>query len=121
MHTENVRINDRVGSKDLLSKNKFLSVNQTMAQIKITEMWKAKYTTHNPLKILPLEIPENGRIARSNTNGPLQCKGLSTLSQNTFIEDSKRVWNSAPDSTKHAKSLISAKKEIKIYYETLPI
>ena len=44
---ENVRISDRVRTKDLLSKNKLLSVNQTMAQIKITEMWKDTKTTHH--------------------------------------------------------------------------
>ena len=39
---ENVRVKDKVSVKSLLEKNKMLSVNQTMAQIKLTEMWKCK-------------------------------------------------------------------------------
>ena len=60
-------------------------------------MWKATTAIPNPLKNLPRAVPENGRITRSNTNGSLQCNSFSTLSQNTFIEDSKRVLNTALD------------------------
>ena len=39
---ENVKIKDKVSIKSLLNKNQMLSVNQTVAQIKLTEMWKCK-------------------------------------------------------------------------------
>ena len=84
-----------------------------MAQIKLTEMWKALNAANNPLHFKPREIPENGRITRSNTEEKMETTGISTLSQNTHIEDSKKVWNKAPVSIKQANSLYIAKKEIK--------
>ena len=78
-NTGNVRIIDSVKTVEMLSKNHLPSVNQTMAQIKITEKWKAAKT-----------INKNGRITRSRTNGILQYDGFSTLSQSIFIEDLKR-------------------------------
>ena len=98
-----------------------LSVNQMMAQIKVTEMWKAVNTTNNPLHFKAREIPVNGRITRSNTNGMMESIGCSNLSQNTFIEDSKRLWNNVPDTIKNASTLYMAKKEIKKYCAIFPM
>ena len=47
--------------------------------------------------------------------------GCSNLSQNTFIEDSKRLWNNVPDTIKNASTLYMAKKEIKKYCAIFPM
>ena len=116
---DNVKLNDRVSTKSLLDKNKTLSVNQTMAQIKITEMLKSVNTENNPLHFKPKTVTENERTTRSITNGMMEIEGHSTLSRNTFIEDSKQLWNIAPEVIKKSKTL--AKKEIKKFCTSLPI
>ena len=105
MFMENFRINDRCNTKNLLENTKMLSVNQIMAQIKLTEMWKAINTNKNPLNFQPRSAAEDTRTTRSISNGMLENSGFSVLSKNSFIEDSKRVWNLAPSSIKDAKSL----------------
>ena len=87
-----------------------LSVNQTMAQIKLTEMWKARTSSNNPLNFQPKSKLDSQRITRSVTNEKIENTGFSTISKNTFIEDAKKVWNMAPTSIKDAKSLYTAKK-----------
>ena len=74
---EHVKVSDRISTQSLLEKNNMLSVNQMMAQIKVTEMWKAINTTNNPLHFQARETPLNGRITRSNTNGMLENTGCS--------------------------------------------
>ena len=76
---EQVKVSDRISTQSLLEKNNMLSVNQMMAQIKVTEMWKAVNTTNNPLHFKAREIPVNGKITRSNTNGRMENKGCSNL------------------------------------------
>ena len=76
----------------------------SMAQIKLTEMWKATHTTQNPLHFQPRMTPEEVRLTRSVKNGARANSGFSTISKNNFIEDLKRIWNSAPPTVKSAKS-----------------
>ena len=116
---ENVKLTDKVRSADMRRRQNILSVNQTMAQIKITEMWKATSTSN--MHVGTRVIPECGRITRSNTNGDLNFEGFSTLSQNSCVEDAKRVWNKVPGKIKEATSIYTAKKEIKAFCATLPI
>ena len=99
-----------LNTKDLLKNTKMLSVNQTMVQIKLTEMWKATNTNKNPLHLQPRSVSENERITRGVTNGEIENTGFLTLSKNSFIEDSKRVWNFPPSSTKGAKTIYSTKR-----------
>ena len=63
---ENVRIKDKNRSSEMLTKNSMLSVNQTLAQIKLTELWKATHTDNNPLKFTQLTPAENGRESTGN-------------------------------------------------------
>ena len=51
-----------------LGKSKMISINQTHAQIKLTEMWKAINVTNYPHKTCTLSLRENGRIKRGATN-----------------------------------------------------
>ena len=118
---ENVRIKDKNRTSDMLTKNGMLSVNQTVAQIKLTELWKATHTDNNPLKFTQIAPAENGRNSRAVTNKKLyQSKG-STLTMDSFVYDATKMWNNAPDSIKNANSIYSAKTEIKSYCKLLPL
>ena len=98
-----------------------LSVNQTLTQIKLTELWKATHTDNNPLKFTQLTPAENGKESRAVANKKLiQSKG-STLTMDSSVYDATKMWNNAPDSLKNANSLYSAKSEIKSYCKLLPL
>ena len=66
------------------------------AQIKLTEVWKAIHTKNSPLNIDIPTINLEQRISRSQSIGRLLNKGYTNETQSTFINDSKKVWNSAP-------------------------
>ena len=105
----------------MLKKNKMLSVNQTMAQIKLTEFWKALNVENYPLKVRKQETAINGRETRGNRSGRLIEEGGSTKSKASCIQDGTRLWNKAPEGIKNAKTIIGARKEIRKYCEQLPI
>ena len=117
----NKRIKDRVSTESMLRKNKMLSVNQTMAQIKLTEFWKALNVENYPLKVKKQETAINGREMRGDRKGQLVEYGGSTKSKASCIHDGTRLWNKAPEGIKNAKTIIGAKKEIRKYCEHLPI
>ena len=99
-----------------------LSVNRMNAQIKLTEVWKALNVPNTPLNITLPIVDTNNRSARSTTNGRLQiCNGKSQSSQATFLNDGKRVWNTAPITIRECKSIGNVKKEIKKFVSTLPL
>jgi hypothetical protein len=52
-------VSDRKSKKTLLDNQKMLSVNQTAAQIKLTEMWKASNDLQYPIKMKTRERQEN--------------------------------------------------------------
>jgi hypothetical protein len=64
---QNAEIKDRIQISQMLNNQKMLSVNQTMAQIKKTKMWKATNTQVNLLKIKQQTATEGGRVTRSVT------------------------------------------------------
>ena len=61
------------------------------------------------------------RELRSAFKGYLQETGASKKALKTFVNDSTRVWNRAPQNIKTSKSLFTAQKEIKIFTKSLPI
>ena len=117
-------IKDKVNTGFMLNKFKMASINQLNAQIKLTEMWKTlnldshKNKTISDLKV---EFRSGDRERRSAFKGNLLETGASHKALKTFINDSTRVWNRAPQKIKMCKSLYSAKKEIKIFIKSLPI
>ena len=118
----NKRISDKISTETLMLNVKMLSVNRMNAQIKLTEVWKALNLMDTPLNIKLPTLDPNNRGSRSSTNGRLQvCNGKTVLSQATFLNDSKRIWNAAPQTTRDCVSLYTAKKEIKKYVTTLPL
>ena len=114
---ENVRVKDKVSIKSLLEKTKMLSVNQTMAQIKLTEMWKSKNMNKYPLKPEIIQPITNGATTRNATAEKFKINATP----NTFIGDATRLWNNAPHSVTNAINIIAAKKGVKVYCATLPI
>jgi hypothetical protein len=82
-----------------------MSVNQIVAQIKLTEMWKAKNDSHYPLTVEQNSETEDGIGIRSMTRGDLIEFGSSTYSKKSFIGSSTRLWNIAHEEIK--KCLVS--------------
>ena len=117
----NAKLSDHINNVTLFSNLNMLSVNQLNAQIKSIEVWKALNNSKNIININLPEIKENERISRNKVNGTLPVYGRSNVTQASFINDSKVIWNSAPDSVKSSKSIFSAKKAIKNWVKTLPI
>ena len=74
-----------------------LSVNQTNAQIKLTDVWKAVHDPNHPLKIERVVHDASSSLTRSVTNGDLKEFGKSDILQSTFLNDTSRVWNNCPN------------------------
>ena len=116
------RISDKIKTETLITNLNMLSVNRMNAQIKLTEVWKAINQHNSPLNICVPKNDTNQRGSRSTPNGKLQlCKGKSFISQSTFLNDGKRVWNAAPSAIGDCLTPQSAKAEIKKYVKTLPL
>ena len=116
----NAKISDKINTKTLLANIKGLSVNQLNAQIKLTEMWKVTNLEHYPIKLENM-FPENTMGSRSKTIGNLkECYGSEKL-RSTFINDGIKAWNLAPETIKGCKTITSAKKEIRVFVNSLPI
>ena len=54
-------------------------------------------------------------------NSMLTTPGMSKVMTSTFISDTARLWNKAPDIIKKSDILFSAKKNIRKFDSTLPI
>jgi hypothetical protein len=118
---ERKRISDRAVVKDMLERQKMLSVNQTVAQIKLTEVWKARHTEEYPLKFTFQVTKEGGRETRGDRSGKAVETGRTSKAKATFMNDTVRVWNTAPESIQNAKTMMAAKKAIKTFCKTLPV
>ena len=116
------RISDKIRTTVIMENLNLLSINQLNDQIKLTETWKALNNDKvNPINSLKITQKVGQRNSRSATNGNLVEPGTSCLAKQTFINDSARVWNRAPQSIRICSSLYSAKKEIKKFVKTLPV
>ena len=47
--------------------------------------------------------------------------GKTKIAQESVTRDAGKLWNNAPRAIKDAKSISTAKKEIKIYCKILPV
>ena len=118
-----VKLTDKKSTKSLLQNMNMLSVNQTNAQIKLTEIWKAVNNEECPLKVVKMKdvLPERTLRSKQTSENNLQESGVSDLSKKSFINDGVKLWNRCPNNIKQSKSLISAKREIKKFVLNLPI
>ena len=110
-----------VSTKSLLEKSNVLSVNQTNAQIKLLEMWKATTIQDYPIEVKKTKYDENSTTTRACTNGKLIEPGKKPVTLKGFTSDATRLWNSAPSDITLCNSISSAKKAIKKFVKTLPI
>ena len=117
------KISDRRSIKDMLEKQNLLSINQTSAQIKLTEARRASKDDTYPVKMKrePRQETENERTLRPGTRKEMEEGGRTTIAQESFTRDAGRLWNRAPEKIKKTKTLTSAKIAIKEYCKTLPI
>ena len=106
--------------EDLLKEVKMMSVNQTAAQIKLTEMWKAVHDNSYPIKVQMKSSQEKGMSTRSCTRGQVVEVGSSTKRIKSFIGSASRLWNVAPEKIKNASTIWMAKAEIKKFCLSLP-
>ena len=100
-----------------------LSVNRINAQTKITEVWKAikKDKNDNLFKNGVPKINSDERQSRSMAKGLLIIKGHTVGTQNTFINDGKRLWNKCPHEITQFNALHPPKALIKKFVKTLPL
>ena len=114
-------LQDRINTKVIYKETNLLSCNQINAQIKLTEVWKSKNIKAYPTKwINRNEVLK--RTGLKNSNKPeLLINGKTHVQSMTFINDAGKIWNEAPSNIKDSKSLITAKKFIKLFVKTLPI
>ena len=115
------KIKDKVKISDMLKSTNMLSVNQTAAQIKMTEMWKVENLPKYPIKMEIEEKPKVGLATRSGQEKKYKELGRTKTGRQSFIGDAPRLWNKAPAKIKAAKSLYTAKKEIRLFCKTLPV
>ena len=118
------RVKDKRRIWDMLEKFGMLSINQTIAQIKLTEAWKANKDDNYPIKLRWTRENAEG-TEQQNTSQTTQHTqregGKTTQAEQSFARDTGKVWNQAPKEIKESKTLGAAKNLIKIYCKMLPI
>ena len=114
------QIKDKISTKSILCKLNMLSVNQMNAQVKLTEAWKITHIPDYPIKWELKSIQEDERQTRATETKRIPESARSTLSQSTFNNDAKKIWNLAPINIRESPSLKSAKNAIKKYVAGLP-
>ena len=118
------RVKDKRNIGDMLEKFGILSINQTMAQIKLTEAWKANKDNNYPIKLRWTKENAEGteqQNTRQTNRQTLREGGKTTQAERSFARDTGKVWNQAPKEIKESKTLGAAKNLIKTYCKTLPI
>ena len=117
----NKKLSDRENIGKMLQNQNMLSVNQMAAQIKLCEMWKAKNVEEYPIKFKYQSTQPGARETRGNATGRMIETGRSIKTITSFVGDAPRIWNRAPIQVTSAKTLSTAKKEIRKFCLTLPI
>ena len=106
----------------MLRKFNLLSVNQTAAQIKLTEAWKSCRTEGYPVKLRKTDAgQDNPRQMRAGTRRELEEGGRTRTIAESFAREAGRLWNTAPEDIKNAKTISAAKKAILEFCKKLPI
>ena len=111
---------DCIKIQELLKEVNMMSVNQTTAQVKLTEMWKAVHDVSFPIKVQLKSNQEKGMTTRSCTCGEVVEVGSSTKTIKSFIGSASRLWNKAPEKIRNASTIWQAKAEIKKFCLSLP-
>ena len=115
------QIKDKISTKSILTKLNMLSVNQMNAQMKLTEAWKVNNEPEYPIKWVMKSTQDDERLTRATAADIVPETARTNLSQSTFNNDAKKIWNLAPLHIKNCTSIFGAKKAIKNFVATLPI
>ena len=84
---------DKIKIKDMLDSTKMLSVNQTAAQIKLTEMWKVEKVEQYPIKMDLVAGREEGRATRSGQEMKYKETGRTKAGKQSFRGVAPKLWN----------------------------
>ena len=116
-------VEDRRSRKEMLEKLNLLLVNQLAAQLKLVEAWKSIHVEDYPLKLRKERQEENThtRQLRNSSRRDMEEGGRLKSTLASFTRDTGHLWNLAPKTTKEAKAVTMAKKEIKKFCKSLPI
>ena len=111
-----------VTSASFLLKYNLPSVNQLAVEIKLTEAWKSTNVDLYPVKMEPFNQGRPGidRTVRTGTR-KLWNDEANTAAKLSFIRDTAKLWNNAPEKITNAANLSCAKSEIKKYCKLLEI
>ena len=121
------KVRDRVSVKSMLAKFDLLSVNQLAAQIKLTEVWKAKNVENYALSLDPYKRPHPEqdvnpeKLLRPRTNRVYNDSSRFQISKQSFNIDAARLWNLAPQTITNSVTLSAAKSAILKHVKTLPV
>jgi hypothetical protein len=84
-------VEDTHAEIDQSSGQKTVSVNQTAAQIKLGDMWKAATQTKYPVKMEKVERNANEWYTRQSKGMRFKVKGRTKLGRSTFLADGARL------------------------------
>ena len=114
---------DRTTTSVQLNKTGLLSVNQTAACIKLTEVWKRINVQNYPIKLEPNKKSEctSERVLRPKSCREWNQDARTNAEKECFSRNAAKLWNKAPWDVVNAKTLATAKAAIKSYCKTLPI
>ena len=120
---DRVTLKDHITSKSLLEKHNLPSVNQLAAHIKLVEAWKCTNKDNYPLNMEPNnpDREDTQRELRPSSIKLWKDDAKSVAAKISFSRDTAKLWNNATDVIKNAKTLKTAKKEIKSYCSQLPL
>ena len=76
-------LSEKISTKSMLVK--FKVVNQMLAQIKLSEMWKSTHIANYPIKTELLPSQEQGTNTRARTSGLILKESKSTFSSQKNI------------------------------------
>ena len=114
-------VKDKISTKSILNNLNMLSVNQMNAQIKLSEAWKVTNVPDYPTKWELKTTADDERLTRATGANHIPETAKSNLTQASFNNDAKRLWNKAPLSIKNSTTIQMAKKNIKTFVKSLPI
>ena len=119
---DNSTLSDRIHTVDLLKKANMLSVNQLAASIKLTEAWKSCNMENYPIQLEPNHENHtpNDRVTRPHIRRLWKEDGKTVSARESFSRSTAKLWNQAPQVLKEAATLPLAKKQIKLYCQSLP-
>ena len=107
------KLEDKISIKRLLQNLNWLSLNQLSAHTRLVEAWKTAnledYCLQNTL-----HKAKKGHYATRRNDNVLFDQGIVDLyGSASFVNQTAKLWNMAPDNIKKAKNIDQAKREIR--------